>query len=166
MNRRGFTILEVVLVLAILLVMAALAYPSIEAMYGDLRLDAAADVVRARWADTRAAAIDQGRPYRFAVRPGTGAFRIAPDTTGYWADATDPDAEADELPIEQEDELPGGVTFEGAGGGDWERVVTFRPDGTGSDDVEIVFAAAGQRPLRLRLRAMTGAVAVERGGLP
>src|SRR4051794_15075176 len=112
-DRHGFTLLEVLLVVAVIVILGAMAYPSIEAMYGDVRLSAAADQVRARWADARTKAIEDGRPYRFATQPD-GQFRIAPDAPEFWsggggtpADASD----ADTPPLVLEDSLPKGVSF-------------------------------------------------------
>ena len=39
--------------------------------------------------------------------------------------------------------------------------MTFLPDGTTKEDVEIVFTGAGARPLDVKLRALTGAVSVQ-----
>jgi len=80
MPRRAFTLLEVSLVCVLIVMLGAMAYPSIEAIYGGVRLTAASDLIRARWADARSHAAEDGRPYRFAVVPDTGRFRLAPDT--------------------------------------------------------------------------------------
>jgi prepilin-type N-terminal cleavage/methylation domain-containing protein len=78
-SRRGYTLFEVVLVMAIMVIIAALASPLMfEGMYGSTKVAAAADMVRARWADCRHQAIEHGRPYRFAVIPNTGKFKIEP----------------------------------------------------------------------------------------
>src|SRR5438270_8209466 len=168
-DRRGFTILEVLLVAAIIVMLAAMAYPSIEAMYGDLRLTAAADQVRARWADARARAIDEGRPYRFATQPD-GQYKIAPDTADFWSDsgvATAGDVnESDSPPLVIEESLPEGLTFadeSGAGdsSGPWQTAIKFLPDGTASTDKTITIQAEGYRPVRLHVRALTGAVTTE-----
>jgi prepilin-type N-terminal cleavage/methylation domain-containing protein len=169
--RRGFTLLEVLLVLAVIVMLGAMAWPSIEAMYGDVRLSAAADQIRARWADARTQAIEEGQPYRFAIQTG-GRYRIAPDTTDKWGGsnatgtATAADANSDTPSIDVEESLPKGVNFaEGIAGepgdGEWQTVVRFLPDGSASKDVEIVFETAGSRPLRLRLRGLTGSVSVQ-----
>ena len=68
--RRAFTLMEVALVLALILVLAAITVPSLESMYGDVKLTAATDLIRARWADARTQAIEEGRAYRFAIMPG------------------------------------------------------------------------------------------------
>ncbi len=178
MRRAGFTILEIVLVLAVLLLLAAITLPSIEAMYGDLRLTAAADLVRARWADARARAVEDGVPYRFAVKPGSGHFRVAPDVGDFWAGGNGGSLpESDTPPLVIEGELPKGVTFSedsptnnGDQSGEWTTRATFLADATAKEDVQLTFHAIGARPLIVRLRALTGAVTVQyenqNGGSP
>src|SRR5436305_15081288 len=115
MRRPAFTILELSLVLAVLLVAAAIALPSIDAMYGSLRLTAAADMIRAHWAEARARAIDDGVPYRFAVTYGTGNMRVAPDTGEFWSggngSANSAPSQGDSPPLVVEDTLPKNVMF-------------------------------------------------------
>jgi prepilin-type N-terminal cleavage/methylation domain-containing protein len=170
--RRGYTLLEVVLVLALLVVLAAMAYPSLDAMYGGYRLTAAVDMVRAGWAAARAHALDEGQAYRFAIIPGSGRFRIAPDSSDYWGDGGAPEpTDPANPPLIQEDSLPKRVLFAdvefgqgGQGSGDaggWMPVATFLPDGTAREDVRITFQAHGGRPLALKLRGMTGIVTQE-----
>jgi prepilin-type N-terminal cleavage/methylation domain-containing protein len=170
MTRSAYTILEVMLVLAIIVLLAAIAFPSIETMYGDVRLNAAADQIRARWADARTQAIEEGRPYRFAVQTD-GRFRVAPDTAEFWGgggtgDSSTPN-DTDMPPLDVEESLPKGVKFSDNGlsnsgdpgdSGGWTTVVRFLPDGSASTDVEIVFESDGCRPLQLKLRGLTGAV--------
>ena len=112
--RSAFTLLEVSLVAVLLVVLAAMAWPSIEAIYGGVRQNAAADLIRGRWADARSHAIDESRPYRFAIVPDTGRFRVAPDTADNWESGgvpADDFEDADTHPLIVEDELPSGVKF-------------------------------------------------------
>src|SRR5713226_287427 len=83
--RRAFTIFEIILVLAIVVILSAAIYPSLEAMYGDSKITAAGDMVRGAWSEGQAHAMNECRPYRFSVAFGTGDFRLAPDTTDLWA---------------------------------------------------------------------------------
>ncbi|HEY1381191.1 MAG TPA: GspH/FimT family pseudopilin [Gemmataceae bacterium] len=171
-DRRGFTLLEVLLVVAVIVILAAMAYPSIEAMYGDVRLSAAADQVRARWADARTKAIEEGRPYRFATQPD-GQFRIAPDAADFWSGGGGSGAsesnDADTPPLVVEESLPKGIGFsdetnnsgDNSDGGPWTTVLKFLPDGTASADKTITLQAEGYRSVQLRVRALTGAVTVE-----
>jgi Tfp pilus assembly protein FimT len=167
MRRSAFTILEVTLVLAVMLIVTAIAVPSIDSMYSDLRLTAAADSVRGKWAEARARAMEDGVAYRFAVIHGSGKHRVAPDAGDFWSggDGGNGGPETDTPPLISEDELPKGVSFAGEGpgeGGDWSTVVVFQPDGTAREDVEVMFTSGGGRPLALRLRGLTGAVTVTR----
>jgi Tfp pilus assembly protein FimT len=167
MRRSAFTILEVTLVLAVLLIIAAITVPSIDNMYSDLRLTAAADTVRGQWAEARARAMEDGIAYRFAVINESGKFRVAPNAGEFWGDDEEIEEPTDSQPLIVEDELPQGIQFganTGTGSGDWATVAVFQPDGTARSDVEVIFTAGGGRPLTLRLRGLTGSVTITRGG--
>jgi len=159
--------LEVLLVMAVIVMLAAIAYPSIESMYSHSKLSAAADQIRARWADASGQAVEEGRAYRFAIK-NDGEFRIAPDSSKYWPNnptAPDEPDDIDTAEIEVIEKLPEGVKFaEGLGGetgdGEWQTVVRFLPNGTASMDVEVTFQAGATKPLHLKLRGLTGAVSV------
>ncbi len=176
-RRQALTLFELMLVLAVLGALAAIAYPSLEAMYGGFRVTAAADAVRAAWADARSHAIDEGRPYRFSILPQHGNYRVAPDSGQYWGGSGGQPAADEPGGYVLEQALPKTIRFRSAndppgvetGGesslevgavqpGSWTTVVTFLPDGTASDDVELVFQGPGTRPLAVRLRGLTGVV--------
>src|SRR6266404_3154280 len=178
-HRRGYTLLELVLVLALLVIVAALIIPSAEAMYGQFRLTQGADSVRAAWASARAYAMDEGRPYRFAIIPNQGNFRVAPDSSEFWSGGSQPQGPGDSAnpPLIMSQTLPKGLRFSAPDaapastqGTDsslpqdsinpemWSSRTVFLPDGNASQDVEIVFGASGTMGLYLKLRALTGAV--------
>jgi len=181
-HRQATTLFELILVLAIIVVVAAISVPSIGAMYGGYKLNGAVDSVRSAWADARAHAIKEGRPYRFSVQPDGRAFRVAPDQDDYWpgqGSSDDPNGEG--LVLERS--LPAGVHFSVDGesssaaaddesdsfdleekpvhGDNWSTTVVFMPDGSAREDVRIVFSLRGVRPTALQLRGMTGDMAVE-----
>jgi prepilin-type N-terminal cleavage/methylation domain-containing protein len=169
MRRRGYTLIEIVLVLAVIVIAASLALPYLNPMMDQAKVTAARDLVRARWAETRAHAMGEGRPYRFAVTENTGRFRIAPDDQVYWSGEGMPDDA--EKPLIVEGQLPDGVVFATSdnafadesslpsAGADWDIVVAiYLADGTARDDAELWFGKAGARPLGLHLRGLTGAV--------
>jgi prepilin-type N-terminal cleavage/methylation domain-containing protein len=155
----GFTLFELMLVMMIILVAAAVSIPAIDAMMGDSRVKAARDLVRARWADIRGRAILEGRPYKFSIIENTGKFRIEPE------DGNTPSDDGDD-PLIAEEELPGQVPFvkdqasagAASGAGDYETLAVYLPDGTARDDVQIMFGKQGGRLIGLQLRALTGAV--------
>jgi len=143
-------------------------------MTSDHHLQAASDEIQGRWTEMRTRAIAEGQPYRFAIREKTGEFKIAPDTKEFWGgDGEAATATSDVQPLVVEDKLPGKVVFQKyditccdscaaaqgqGGGGSWSHVLTFLPNGTAREDVQISFGQDGARSLTLVLRGMTGTV--------
>ncbi len=181
--RRAYTLFELLLVVVLVVLLAAIAYPTMDSVLATFRMTEAADMVRANWADARAHAMNEGQAYRFAVVPGQGNFRVAPDSPDFWS-GKDPPAATDpnNPPLVVDDALPRGVRFStpdayqsasadksadsalppgAVDPGSWSTLVTFLPDGTTKEDVEIVFTGPGAQPLEVRLRALTGAVSVQ-----
>jgi prepilin-type N-terminal cleavage/methylation domain-containing protein len=158
----GFTLLELMLVMAIILVAAALTVPAIDAMLGDGKVKAARDVVRGKWADARGRAMREGRPYKFSIIENTGKYRVEPE------DATEPsDGDDDGFTYQDEGELPPGVLFTkdpnsvgtaSGAGSDYEVLLVYLPTGEARADVQVLFGKEGGRPIGLQLRAITGAV--------
>jgi prepilin-type N-terminal cleavage/methylation domain-containing protein len=166
-RRPGLTLLEVLLVMAILVLLAAVAYPTLSAMYGDVRVKAAADQVRGSWTEARANAIEDGRAYRFSVEPGTGKYRVAPDDPSFW-DGSGGQADENAAPPHiEEGELPKGILFETPSDlpveGNWSTVAVFNPDGTCEHDIEIALKEDDDStPVVVRVRGMTGAITVRK----
>src|SRR5947209_5242837 len=141
-------------------------------MFGNSRQVAAADMIKARWADARAFAREQGRAYRFAIQDGTGAFRVAPDSPEFWTGDTGNPSGANggdgQQPAVIDGALPKEISFasagddaqaaQGAGSGGWANAIVFLPDGTARQDATIAFTEAGNtRALYLKLHGNTGA---------
>jgi prepilin-type N-terminal cleavage/methylation domain-containing protein len=175
-RRSAYSLIELLVVMAILVVTAALVFPSLGATYGYYKVNAGMDMVRGAWAQARAAAIEQGRPYRFSVEPDGGFFRVAPDQEAYWNNQGPPNNDPDGPPFILEDKLPGGVRFIINGEpvaspppapnireedrkptGNWTTACVFNCDGTAREDVRIIFQVRGARPMLLQLRGLTGA---------
>jgi type II secretory pathway pseudopilin PulG len=211
-RRPAYTLLEMLLVMAILLLLIAVSAPSIDTMGRNMRLQTAADDVRAAWAQARARAINEGQPYRFGVITDKGNYRVAPDDPNYWSGGDPPQPnDPNNPPLVLEKTLPKGITFSGVNtnpgvpGSDssqdpstdpdaqygsavttnaandalpfnssststgpdasgYTPTVTFLPDGTANQDVEVTFNYKDGRgkPVILRLRALTGSVTVRR----
>jgi prepilin-type N-terminal cleavage/methylation domain-containing protein len=181
--RSGFTLLEMVLVCAITVIFAAISYPAIEAMYAGARLEGASDSVRAAWAEAQAHAVNESRAYRFAVVPGKGNYRVAPDSAEFWTgDGGHALADPDNPAYVLESSLPTGMVFPEEGGsvpdvvvhdsslpddgvpvGQWVTHAVFLADGTAQDDAEVFLKYPGTRPITLRLRGLTGTTTVLRG---
>jgi len=174
--RRGYTLFELMLVLAIMLVVGALAVPLIfDSIHQETKVEASVDMVRARWADCRTQAIEESRAYCFAVVPNSGRFKIGPldPFTGTVVDFESAEPNSGYF---VDGKLPDGVRFgtkdtPADGGGDesssneYVVIAVFLPDGTAQDDVEITFGALNSATASLRLRAMTGtAVSIRHRG--
>ncbi|MCA9102784.1 MAG: prepilin-type N-terminal cleavage/methylation domain-containing protein [Pirellulales bacterium] len=81
-RRRGYTLLELMLVLAILLVMASLAWPRVEGVYERHRLRKAAEDVRVHLTGSRLRALEEGTVYQFRFQPDGRSYDVAPLATG------------------------------------------------------------------------------------
>ncbi len=119
----------------------------------------------------RTRAMADGQPYRFAIQEKTGSYKIAPDTKEFWGGAGEASGNSDVQPLLVEDKLPGKVLFQKyevtccdscaagqGGGGAWSHVLTFLPNGTAREDVQVTFGQNGARSLTLVVRGMTGTV--------
>jgi len=160
MRREGFTLLELMLVMALIAVAAGIAVPVVDSMMHPNQVKASIDAVRANWEQARSRAMEEGRPYRFSVQENGGAFRIEPD---------DGDIN-NEKGFTIDGELPETCLFVDGGsgmidasvkatsGGAYKTVAVFLPDGTARDDADLSFGRPGMARVTLRLRALTGHV--------
>ena len=166
--RAGFTLLEVMLVMAILIIFAAVAAPTIFSVTRDTEIKAAADTIKARANDARAAAVGENRTYRLGLSGDGTQIRVAPDdaafdTMGLNGDSTvegptvivdrfGKDVTATVIP---DPEFP--TITDDAG---WIRVATFKSDGTARRDAAIQVNQPSVAPLRVNIRALTGATTI------
>jgi Tfp pilus assembly protein FimT len=171
-RRPAYTLFELILTAALIAITASLAAPSLDGMYPSYKLNASVDAVRCAWALGRAHAIDEGRPYRFAVAPGGDSYLLSPDDQP--ADGGQVDSSDQRQPVFQlKEHLPKGVTFALAQAADQQpqaspdglsTVAVFLPDGTARDDTEVRFQIKGTYPKTIKLRGLTGAVTVQQDG--
>jgi len=104
--RGGFTLLEMILVVAILVAMFGISWPLMERAYGDLKLKESAEKVRLKMGAARIHAIDSGLSYQFRVESEGHRFLVVP-----YEYATE--ANLQDGVLEQEDgELPEGLSFQ------------------------------------------------------
>lgn len=139
----GFTFLEVMVVVAILVVSAALVLPSIGQGTAALRLRAEARSVVALLRQARQLAVSQRRPHTVAVDPLGRAVVVRRD-----------DAEA---PVSRL-LLPGVVRLRAEEG---ETSLTFTPRGMARETVWVLEGPEG-RGYRIRVEAVTGRVSLRR----
>ncbi|OWK45665.1 pilus assembly FimT family protein [Fimbriiglobus ruber] len=166
--RRGYTLVELLAVMAISIILGAVSLPTLRAYTRDSKVKAGADTFRARIADARSAAVGQGRAYRVALSPDGSQVKVEPDdldTVG----TTPVDTNDADTPVIIEEGMPEHVTVEPVvddgtqqvtDQSGWVRVATFLPDGTCREDHAIVrIREPGQSPIAIRIRGLTGTVA-------
>jgi prepilin-type N-terminal cleavage/methylation domain-containing protein len=76
--RPGFTLVEVLLVLSLMVVFGALAWPALRYPLANQRLRAAAEQIRVEWTRARLAAIKGQTPYVFRFVPGESRYTVEP----------------------------------------------------------------------------------------
>jgi len=160
MPRSGFTLLEMILVMMLIVIAASFAAPMMDSLLHPNQVGAAIDAVRTSFEQTRARAMEEGRPFRFSVVEGGDNYKIEPDDTD-----VNPDegfTVTGKLP-EPCLFVPNGTGIIDPGttasqGGALKSVAVFLPDGTARDDVDLSFGRPGLARATLRLRAITGAV--------
>jgi prepilin-type N-terminal cleavage/methylation domain-containing protein len=181
-KRRAFTLLELLLVLALMVVIAAIAWPSIKGPFESQRLSRSAEQVRAEFGKLRVRSMRTGQIHVFRFQPGQAGFAWEPWTNsvedvnssniaGNGFGATAPAV----LPASShEDQLPEGIQFhaaevtldarasqllgpggEAAADAEWSDPIFFYPDGTTSNTHLVLNNTRGQAVI-VTLRGLTG----------
>ena len=168
----GFSLVELLLVLALVGLLAALAAPSMSGTLARVRLDAAASEVRTAWAKARLEAMRTGEPVAFQCRLGTGQYLLSPLAGAMAALAGSTEA-ADQVSVADDGyEDLGAITFTQLTVGDpavdptidptVAACLVFRPDGATDDAIAVLRSdRGGQR--RIVLRGLTGAARIDDG---
>lgn len=179
MTRRGYTFIEVLLVLALLAVLAGIAWPSVLRFSNEQALKDAAEFVRTELDRTRFRAIDAGLVYQFRYEPDGRHFVAVPaERDGALLSDGSISPTQQSLPVISgriKDglifrPLPGSppvgelLTADWLGGLpdasslqqiQWSSPVYFHPDGTGSTTAFRV-TDINQRYIELSVRELTG----------
>lgn len=179
--RRAVTLIEVMLVLAILTSLSALAYPSVAMMLEQLAMDEAVSPVRIHLAKTRIRALDAGVTWQFRFEPGGRRYVAVP----YEFDEIEGDEQQQQSQLEMlprvSGQLPEGFSFvsadlatsgtealdEQAVAGlvdqrqvleaSWSPPLLFFSDGT-SQNASFDIVNEQNQSRRLSLRSLTGSV--------
>lgn len=169
-NRAGFTLFELLVVLALIVVIASISVPVISTMLDEARLEGAADMIRAKTAEARAYAMDQGKPWRVAYIPGTGVIQVAPEESTDWEQMEQtviakPGLFRDQLPKHVfMGTSPGDITSaseSGTPGAAWQTIAVYGYDGSAREDSITYFGKYGTPPMAMEMRALTGSVAIK-----
>lgn len=155
--------METMAVLAVLLVIAAVTFPTFRGLKGNADQKAAADVVRGRIADARGMAMEYGQPYRLAISADGTRIRLAPDTPDFASlpASEQPGGAVTCLECRLDKATAGLVASDDAeapgGEGGWLTVGTFLPDGTCREVGSVIAVNEGSfPPIRIQLRGVSG----------
>lgn len=142
-HRLGFTLVELLLTLAILVTVTAVSIPAMRRSQQDAALREGLDLVKSRLMQARLAAMDLGEPTSFAVRIDHSTFRIQLERSQPVITVS----------------LPDGVRFvaEGKRSGEWSLPIWFFPNGTAMD-AAITLSDDRQQTQTVVVRRLTGAV--------
>ncbi len=160
--RRGFTLFELIVVLAILILLAAIILPSVGAFRGDSRQRAATDAIRGELAIARARAKEEGRPYRIAINEDGTRIRRAPEGADFAtvtafeypsgsSSAVEYAFDHVTASIVVEQDIPEPPLTDG-----WKTIATVQPDGTCREDTILIAVKEEDRAIYLRIRGLTG----------
>ena len=176
-RRRGLTLVEICLVLALLVVIGSFAIPLLGGAVERRALVSGAGMLQAGWTRARLAAMQSGQTYVVRFEPKGSRFQVVsldqlslPESQDLQPE--DPEAENSPYDILRffKTRLPDGVIFASAnvsnsnqltatmgsaGEGPWSSPVIFRPDGTTSDATVLLANQPGQT-IRVTLRGLTG----------
>lgn len=173
--RSAFTLIELLLVLAIVVVVLGIATPAINNMFQRTALDRGADRVRAAMGEARVKAIKEGDVYAVFVARGGNWFDVGPFANSKQQIAR---AQRDQNLVNQQGNsgleanlLPNGVIFVGSDvlpdaraaevlsgtgeAGNGLQQVLFYPDGT-SQDASVVMQNQIGGLVEIQLRGLTG----------
>ncbi len=164
-KRPGYTILELLVVLALIVILGAVIIPSLAGYYGNTKQRAATDLVRTRLAEARAKAMERGTPFRVAVNEDKTRLRVAPDGDDFEGMQADTDPPAYDA-IATEDKIDG-ATLEvildpdddrPQTPGGWITVATMRPDGTSKEARASIVSIKQQDfpAIHVQVRGLTG----------
>lgn len=76
--RRGITLLELLLVLSLLVIIGAMAYPTLRVPFQMQTLRKAGELVRVEWGRARIKAMKSGQIQMFTFQPNTGIYDVQP----------------------------------------------------------------------------------------
>jgi prepilin-type N-terminal cleavage/methylation domain-containing protein len=174
LNRSGYTLLEMLLVLGLLVVLAGFSAPHLMTAFRDNQLKESAENVRVMMSGSRIRAMDTDSIWQFRYEPGGRHYlRVPYEILG------DP---AKVNSMKDADELPKTMQFDGSQTAhqklapelleglpdsrnltsiNWSTPILFFPDGTATDvEFQVVAKDGGVR--RVIVREMTGAVSVKK----
>jgi Tfp pilus assembly protein FimT len=177
-GRQAYTLIELIVVLALLIILGGAVVMTFDGNYSNTRQKAAADGIRARMADARAKAMEQGTWYRLAIHTDRTRIRLAPDGPDFASLPADNPPSLDSRVTE--DQFEQGVTAEVIFDSDdqqhqdsagWITIATVGPEGICKEDGALVRVKEKNfTPIDVRVRGVIGSARIVRpqqnGGRP
>lgn len=173
-HRHGFTLVELMLVLAIFILVGALAMPAILQSFSRQTLDKGADRLRVAMNKARVRSIREGEIYAVFFLEGGSWFNVAPFSQAAaqssFSSGRQQIADQRMQPDLEPDLLPKGITFAAGvvpvdaraaealsseNGGSSIRPILFYPDGT-AQDAKVVLQNDRGNFVQIELRGLTG----------
>jgi prepilin-type N-terminal cleavage/methylation domain-containing protein len=162
-QRSGYTLFEVMLVLAILVAVGAVAAPVFRQSFEVERLRKGADTLRTAWSKARVQAMSTGLTHIFQFEYAAGQFVVAP-----WEEGAALVQTTTTNAVQRTGQLPDGIVFYAAEKLAEERAATveetgaqqapqifFYPDGTTST-AQVMLSNQTDRFVKVFLRGLTG----------
>lgn len=165
-RRRGYTLLELLCVIAVLVILGAVVLPTLSGMFLDTRVKAGADLAISHCSDARSYAIEHGRAYQVFASPDGKRLKVGPDESEQLEQSG---SSTPVPPFVRETDLPTAVTLvpintggdAGTSSSGWVKLVTYKPDGTCREAAaQFELREDGVVPLVVNVRGMTGSVVV------
>ena len=158
--RSAFTLVELLLVLALVVVLAAIAAPLMTGALAKARLDAAAEELVSAWNEARLEAIRTGEPIAFRCQIETPTYQVGSLSAAMQGEVSGVNKHDDLSSVifkqlslgEHDDDPPPDPTV--------VAVLVFQPDGVTSDAFAIIQAEGGARR-RVSLRGLTGTATIK-----
>jgi Tfp pilus assembly protein FimT len=177
-GRQAYTLIELIVVLALLIILGGAVVMTFDGNYSNTRQKAAADGIRARMADARAKAMEQGTWYRLAIHTDRTRIRLAPDGPDFASLPADNPPSLDSRVTE--DQFEQGVTAEVKFDSDdqqqqdsagWITIATVGPEGICKEDgARILVREKDFKEIEVRVRGVIGSARIVRpqqnGGRP
>lgn len=190
-DRSGVTLLELILVMAIIAFFGALVLPGFDRIFAAQRIDKSAEIVRAEMGRARVQAIRTGKVFAFVYNEGRSELAVRQfdqlvqagtvehfQRAGGGGDGQSPGADVRNGNMDYSNErLPRGVRFvagqaiadirsqfeaDAAGGGAGKlKPILFYPDGS-SQDAQVILANERGDAVRVVVRGLTGSTRVVR----
>ncbi len=170
-DRCGFSLMEIMVVLAVFVVITALSVPLLQRTFSGQHLRSAADTVRAQFGRARVHAIERGDVYGFFYAPNSSEFFVAPMVVGFRTMISGQVTAIGQQQLENRIVFAAGETIQDARSlAEMEnaeidlaniKAILFYPDGT-SQDATLILQDIRGGLIQVNLRGLTGVSSASR----